>query len=68
MVNSKDRVEFLVQITFFFNLKPFLFRVRGDLRARPRYADADSANFARNFRGQEIKKFLNDKKNPHAKF
>ena len=44
MVNSKDKVDFLVQLTFFFNLKPFLFYVHGDLRAQPRYADADSAN------------------------
>jgi hypothetical protein len=44
MINSKDKVDFLVQVTFFYNLEPFLFRVRGDMRARPRYADADSAN------------------------
>ena len=43
MINSKDKVDFLVQVTFFCNLEPFLFRVRGDMRARPRYADADSA-------------------------
>ena len=44
MINSKDKVDFLVQVTFFCNLEPFLFCVRGDMRARPRYADADSAN------------------------
>ena len=44
MINSKDKVDFLVQVTFFCNLEPFLFRVRGDMRARPRYKDADSAN------------------------
>ena len=44
MINSKDKVDFLVQVTFFCNLEPFLFYVRGDMRARPRYADADSAN------------------------
>jgi hypothetical protein len=44
MINSKDKVDFLVHVTFFCNFEPFLFRVRGDMRARPRYADADSAN------------------------
>jgi hypothetical protein len=37
MINTKDRVDFLVQVTFFCNLEPFLFYVRGDMRAR--YAD-----------------------------
>ena len=44
MINLKDKIDFLVQVTFVFNLEPFLFHVRGDMRARPRYADADSAN------------------------
>ena len=44
MANSKDKVDFLVQVTFFLNLEPFLFHVRSDLRARLRYADMDSAN------------------------
>ena len=43
-INSIDKADFLVQLTFFFNLEPILFHVRGDLRTRRRYADADSAN------------------------
>ena len=41
---AKDKVDFLVQVKKNFNLQSFLFYVRGSLRARPRYADADSAN------------------------
>ena len=35
---------FLFRLNFFFNLEPFLFFVFSDLRARPQYADAVSAN------------------------
>ena len=68
MVNSKDKVDFLVLITFFFNLEPFIFYVHGDLRARPRFAVTDSVNLRAISADKKQKKFLNGKKNPHAEF
>ena len=62
MINSKDKVDFLVQVTFFLNLEPFLFHVRGDMRARPRYADADSANLREISADRKQKSFEMEKK------
>ena len=61
-INSKDKVYFLVQVTFFCNLEPFLLHVRGIVRARPRYADADSANLRAIFADRKQKSFKMVKK------
>ena len=68
MINSKDKVDFLVQVTFFCNLEPFLFHVRGDMLSRPRYADAESANLIAISADRKQKSFEIVKKNPYAKF
>ena len=68
MVNSKDKVDFLVLLTFFFNLEKkniSCLRWSAGLAA---ICGQGFPQFAGNIWGQEAKKFLNVKKNPPAKF
>ena len=67
MVKSKDKVDILFYITFFSIWIHFYF-MSAVICGRAAICGRRFRQFASIFRGQKTKKFINGKKNPHAKF